>query len=302
MIRGLYEALLRRLGPRAIPWLRGLALLAPRRRSFSTAETSDFIEVHDRGADVTIFAFAGMAALHGGMVGYEFKRLLASHGGSYNLVFLRDIRCTGYHIAPGGEASGLAFYQNAVEETMERLGAARNVAVGTSVGAAAALTFGARCSMDLVLAFSPTWPPELYRIDWRPRAWPDHLALLARAPGAFLERVMLARMGFATYRMLGREIGARAITDPLRDYRKAGAPERTRIYYAEGFPADAGSATRFGGEPGVELVALAGERHNTTGQLKREGRLGAEIVDQVDASLSALRPKTAPRLAMGASL
>lgn len=284
MIRRLYESLLRAFGRRALPLLRGLALLAPRRENFAVDEAEDFIEVHDRGADVTVFAFAGMAALHGGMVGYEFRRLLASSGSRYNLVFIRDIRCAGYHYSPTGGHDGLRFYQAAVGETMERLGAARNVALGTSVGAAAALTFGARCSMDLVLAFSPTWPPELYRIDWRPRAWTGHLALILRSPGAFFERLMLARMGGVSHRVLEQTIGLTAITDPLEDYRREGAPEQTCIYYAKGFAADAGSAERFREEPGVELVALPGERHNTTGQLKRAGKLGSEIISRIEAS------------------
>ena len=293
MIRWLYEALVRRIGPGVIPWLRSFGLAEPPDADLDLSSAGDFIEVHDRGSDVTVFAFAGMAAQHGGMVNFEFKSLLRKNGADFNFVFLRDIRCAGYQLTPANQLGGLDFFRAAVERTIEQLGSRINVSLGTSVGACAALEFASRCGLDMAMAFSPTWPPENYDFPagWRNRL--SQLRLLLRSPASFFERFMLFRAGKSTLRVLQARIVDDALCDPLAAYRKYGAPRRTLVYFGEEMDCDRLSATRYATEPGVQLVPLPTERHNTTGVLKRQGRLGREIVDQVHglaAEIRGIRP------------
>jgi len=283
MVRWIYATLVRKIGPGVIPWLRALGLSEPPDLRFHLAGAADFMEVHDRGSDVTVFAFAGMAAQHGGMVNYEFKNLLRKHGGDFNLVFLRDIRCAGYMLTPEDEVGGTPFFAAAVERVMAQLGSRVHVSLGTSAGACAALEFASRCAMDLALAFSPTWPPENYHF---PRGWRNRLAQLAllfRRPGTFLELFLLFRTGQSTLRTLIGRLGEGNVVDPFDTYRTFGPPTRTRLYFGADMEADRRSAERFGPLSGVELVPLPTERHNTTGFLKAQGRLGNEIVEQVRA-------------------
>src|SRR5690349_18477140 len=65
--------------------------------------------VIDRGSDTTIVSFSNSALLHSGQPTREFERFFERQNGDFNLVFMRDLHRSGYHLAPNGDGKGVAF-------------------------------------------------------------------------------------------------------------------------------------------------------------------------------------------------
>lgn len=71
--------------------------------TFTQEEIEKSFSVENNGADITIFCFASGAVLYAGLPTFEFRKILQDTGCKLNLVFLRDIRRMGYHVAPDGQ-------------------------------------------------------------------------------------------------------------------------------------------------------------------------------------------------------
>jgi pimeloyl-ACP methyl ester carboxylesterase len=239
------------------------------------------VEVDDRGSDVTIFTFAGLAVLYAGLPSFEFRRLLESAGDDYNLVFFRDIRRMCYHLRPGGEKDGLAFYEAQVRRVIESLGSTVNVGVGVSVGGSAALYFGARCGFDQVVAFSPGFPLSVYCSPLRQLQTYLNLPRLVRWPKAYAELILVTLGTAWSARRLQKTIGPAEIWPVLDEYRNCPKRPQAAVYYGRGCGPDARQAKLFTEFPEVECIGLPTPYHNCAGFLKRRGELGSTILGHV---------------------
>ncbi|MFO0696093.1 MAG: hypothetical protein U0230_21195 [Polyangiales bacterium] len=286
-IRKLIGQTLRRISAALLPLIAYFTLVFGRRRRPTVEADTSILEVRDRGSDVTLVSFAGLAALHGGMVNYEFTNLLRRHGLEANLVFVRDPLLACYHLAPDGGTDGIAYYEGRVREALEKLGSRYNVAIGTSIGGMAALLFAQRCGMDRVLAFSPSWPPERYLLNGslsvRLRRW----KVLFRHPGAFFERLILGQMARISQRTLKRTVGEGAIVDLEAEMKRARRLPKITVYYGEGCDPDVITAGALREAGAAETVALPTAMHNTTAFLKQRGDLVNLILDTVEEGMVA---------------
>ena len=89
-----------------------------------TGPEPECVRVEDVGADTTIFSFSSAGFLHaGGMPTYAFTTLFQRQEKAFNLVFLRDVHRTAYHLSPAGEPDGLDFHEQLIRDTMANLGA-----------------------------------------------------------------------------------------------------------------------------------------------------------------------------------
>ena len=253
---------------------------------FTPEHIENFVEVEDRGSDVTIFTFAGLAVLFAGLPAFEFKQLLRTYGDDYNLVLFRDIRRLCYHITPDGQLGGLEFYERHVREALASLGSTYNVAVGVSGGGAAALYFGTRCGFDQVIAFSPGCPLTVYCSPWNQLQSFFDLKRLVTSPKAYVEQLFVTLGTSWSYNRLRKMVGKNNIWSVMDTYRGAADPPRATVFYGEGARCDARQAKLFDGCPNVKRVALPTKFHNSAGYLKRRDELGTTILDEIHEGIS----------------
>ncbi|OHB84628.1 MAG: hypothetical protein A2V98_16840 [Planctomycetes bacterium RBG_16_64_12] len=250
---------------------------------FSQEDIENFIEVDNRGSDVTIFSFAGLAVLFSGLPSYEFKRTLREK--DYNLVFIRDIRRLCYHVTPDGQAGGLEFFEEHVKRVMASLGSSYHVAVGTSAGGSAAFYFGARCGMDQVIAFSPGYPMTVYCSFWHRTQTCCDVKRLITSPGAYFELLLVTVGAWWSYRRLCKTVGKDRIWPVIDTYRSCDPRPRATVFYSAGSRPDARQAALFDGIPEVKRVALPTLFHNCAGYLQQRGELGRTILGEVQAGI-----------------
>jgi hypothetical protein len=206
--------------------------------TFSTEEIAKSFEVEDNGSNTTIFCFAGGAVLYAGLPAFEFRKILKETGCSCNLVFFRDNRRMGYHVAPDGQRNGLAFYEKKVFELIGQLKSSHNVALGSSHGGTAAFYFACRCSMNKVIAFDPV-------LEWR-----DHVGArvflrmgqntkIFTAPRLYMKNMAVNVGAQVILNKMARELGEDALWDVLKEYR--GHPRRPRatVFYGKRYWLDA---------------------------------------------------------------
>jgi len=237
-------------------------------------ETPEYLVVEDNGADITIFSFSGFDVLYAGFARFEFQRVLKEIGCKANLVFLRDLNRTGFHATPDNNLGGLEFYEREVREVMERLGASRNVAIGSSSGGAAALWFSTRCKMDEAIVFGAALTADGFL---RPRLLLSsllNLRQLVREPAAYFELMVVALGAWWGGRPLGKRFGNDALMDPLGAYQR-NQPDHPRVtfYYGMHSPTDAWHAHMMKEFQNVRLMPLPTGRHNTPAYLKERGQL-----------------------------
>ncbi len=246
---------------------------------FGANEMEQFVEIEDRGSDVTIFSFAGLAALYAGLPSFEFKKMLRSGGEDYNLVFFRDIRRLCYHVTPDGEPGGLDFYETAIRDAMARLGSRHNIAMGVSVGGSAALYFAAKCGMQQVIGFSPGYPLTVYCSALNQmRTFLDLPRLIFR-PKAYAELALVTLATGWSHRRLCKMLGEENLWPVLDTYAAAQPRPQATIFYGEKCRPDARQATSFDGVAEVKRVAVPTVYHNCAGFLKDRGEL-AKVIHQ----------------------
>jgi hypothetical protein len=218
--------------------------------------------------------------LYAGLPTFEFRKILKETGHKCNLVFFRDIRRMGYHMAPDGQLNGLEFYENKVRELIQKLGSTCNIALGSSHGGSAAFYFACRCSMDGIIAFNPV-------IEWR-----DYVGLKAlllsvfnsksfSGPRVFMRNLAMAIGAQTILKKIEKVLGRENLWDVLREYR--GHPERPRatVFYGEKYKLDVTQASLIRDLPEVHLVGLPYNDHNCGAYLKQRGELGSAIVNEI---------------------
>ncbi len=285
-IRKLIGRTLRRVSAAMLPIIAYFTLAFGRRKARLTADDASVIEIRDRKSDITVVSFAGLAALHGGMVNYEFTNLLRKHGLTPNLVFVRDPLCACYHIAPDGTPTGLAYYEARVREAVEKLGARHNVAIGTSIGGMAAVAFGHRVGFDQVIAFSPSWPPERYMLDNSLAGLVARAKLLIRRPGAWIERLLLGHMARISAERLRDAVGADVLDLEAELATSTSLPDLT-VYHGEGCEPDVLTAKALCEAADAHVITLPTLMHNSTGYLARRGELVGSVFDRIEVSMHA---------------
>jgi len=257
-------------------------MFAKRRES---QELPEHMLIEDRGADTTIFSFAGGALLFAGQPSFEFRKLLTSHREDFNLVFLRDIHRLAYHLRPEGGPGGLDFYEREVNRAMDQVGSKRHIALGDSVGGSAALYFGTRCRMDHVIALSPPCPFSAWlEPKMQLMAYTD-LPLLFRSWEEFYE---VAFLTFATNFVnigIRRVVGKGGTWCFPEVYLEAENRPSATIFYGARCRPDRRIAKCYEGQPDVRLVALDTAVHNTGAWLKNRGELADVLGADIDIAL-----------------
>lgn len=280
-IRRVIGQALRKLSSRLLPLIAYFSLVFGRRRR-RVGDPAQIIEVRDRGSEVTVVSFAGIAALHGGMVNFEFTEILRRFAFEPNIVFVRDPLCSCYHLRPDGSGGGLDYYTDEVRRAVRRLGGRHVVAVGTSIGGMAAIAVGDRIGFDQVFAFSPSWPPPRYFLERGFGAWVARMRLLLRSPAAYLERLLLAQMAWVSARRLREEVGDEGLLDLEGQLASSRRVPRITVFYGDGCLPDARTAHAIKDVASAELVSLPTPMHNTSAYLRQRGRLISEIVRRVE--------------------
>jgi hypothetical protein len=251
-----------------------------------TCDLDDYFIVDDRGADITVFAFAGMDVLFAGEPRFEFRRQLSSLDQPFNMVYIREMRRMLYHVCPYGTPDGLEFYTNHVRKIMEDLGSTYNVAMGSSGGGSAAFYFGTRCKMDQIIAFSPAFPATVWT-DWRNqfRCYFNFKELF-RSPAGYIEAAMVALSGNAVDRGMKKAIGG-VQWDVMNTYLDAGENRpRASIFFGERCYPDWLQAQHMKDIPQVRLMPVDTGRHNAPAVLKEQGRLGDVLLQEFEQGLA----------------
>ncbi|MCL4693368.1 MAG: alpha/beta hydrolase [Candidatus Hydrogenedentes bacterium] len=251
-----------------------------------TKELPEHVLIEDRGAETTIFSFAGGALLFAGQPTFEFRKLLTTHGDDFNLVFMRDIHRLAYHLRPEGGPGGLDFYEGEVRRVMDQLGSKRYIALGDSVGGCAAIYYGTRCGMDHVIAMSPPCPFYAYlEPRMQLKAYFD-LPLLFRSWEEFYE---VAFITFATNFVdmaVRRVVGAEGVWRLPEVYLEAEKRPSATIFYGARCRPDTRIAKMYEGQPDVRLMPLDTAMHNTGAWMKKRGELATALIEDIGAALS----------------
>lgn len=259
----------------------------------------EYVQVEDRGADVTLFCFSGMAVLFAGLPAFEFRKVLAQQPLDCNLVFFRDVRRRAYMVAPDGTADEGDFYEAKVREVMSRLGTRYNVALGASGGGAAAFWFATRCGMNQIIAFSPAFPANVWT-SWRAqlRAYFD-LKKLVMHPTDYAEVALIAVSSRWLIRQIRKDTGGKG-WDVMATYRNCPSPRpRATVFFGEHCYSDAWQARLLSDLPEVKLAPVPTGRHNCPAHLKMQGRLGEVILNEVLEGMAEWKAGQNPRTARG---
>lgn len=251
------------------------------------ADESDYILVEDHGADVTIFVFSGLDGLFGGGARFEFKGFFSKLGCPYNLVFVRELRGYFYHLEPNGAPGGLDFYERKLNDIKKRLGATYNVSMGLSAGGSAAFYFGARCGMDKVIGFCPSFPISVFsgRGAWLRHAF-NFKKLITDFP-AYAEVTAVSLWGTLANHRLEKLVGPSEVWDVKSTYLNNASRPQATIVYGATCQQDRAQAKGLADVPGVTLRPIPTGYHNVPGELKKRGELGALLVEEIQELIGA---------------
>jgi hypothetical protein len=243
------------------------------------------MEVCDAHSDVTIFSIGGGVEVAGRGATYDFRGVLLRRGARYNRVFIRDPHLSCYHATPDGKPGGLACHIGKISDMAASLGSTYNIGLGASMGASAALYFGARCGFDDVVAFSPLFPLPEFGDRWSPyRAWAN-VGLLVRSPSRYLFDAALISMSRMYYRRTKQFAGEGGINPMIDEIRRSGL-RRATIYYGSKCCTDERHARLVADCGPVRYVVLAGAGHDSSRFLKLRGELTRAIMDPIEAGLA----------------
>jgi hypothetical protein len=250
-----------------------------------SATLPEHVLIEDRGADVTVFSYAGGALLFAGQPTFEFRKLLMNHGDDFNLVFMRDIHRLAYHLRPEGGPGGLEFYEQETRRVMAQLKSKRYVALGDSVGGCAAIYYATKCGMDHAIAMSPPCPFYCYLEPMMQlKAYFDVLLLLR----SWAEYYEVAFITFATNFVemaIKRVVGKESIWRLPEVYLEAKKRPSLTLFYGDRCRPDTRIALMYKDQPDVKLVAVPTAVHNTGDWMKRQGTLGQVVLDEIHRGL-----------------
>jgi len=250
-----------------------------------------YLHVADNKADCTIFVFSGLDVLFAGMARFEFGRLLRNLGDRCNVVFIRDIHRSLYHMAPEGSKDGLVYFEKKLQELMDDLGASVNIGLGSSAGGGAAFFFGSKCGLDHVIAFGPAFPASVYTGFLNQMKTYLNLKALFTDPRAYSEVLMVTIGAIATMMHLRRDFGKKNIWNILEVYRAAPQRPHATVFYGERCGPDCRTARILSEFPEVKLAPLPTGRHNTPEFLQERGELGGRLVEEIEAAIEGKRSR-----------
>lgn len=253
----------------------------------------DYMRVEDNGADLTIFAFSGLDVLYAGLARFEFQNVLKRLEGAANLVFLRDVHRLGFHLKPDGAPGGLAFFESEIRRVMEELGAARNVAIGSSIGGSAAFYFGAKCGMEQLIIFGAAFTMDGYTRPATALRTVFDLKKLCTEPRAYMEMLLVTIGAAWARRQLERKVGRAHVGNPIEVYAAADPKPGISLFYGATAWPDVAHALMIADYPEVCLHPLPTGRHNTPAFLKRRGSLGELIARELRAAPGPVRSGSA---------
>lgn len=252
-----------------------------------SADDHPHVIVENRGSDVTIFSYAGMAVLFAGLPVFEFRKLLKANGDDFNLVFFRDVNRSAYTIRPDGQPGGRQFYEEETRRIMRELGSTYNVSIGASAGGALAFNMALECGMDQIVTFSPVLNREVYVDPGRVARHLGNLPKLVTDPQAYMEVNLMTLGALAIRRKIEKKIGTRAWKNVAQQYIDHQGPRpRATIYFGARCSPDRLTATRVGVCPEVKLVPIDTGRHNCAGLLKAQGKMASSILDEIAEGLA----------------
>lgn len=237
----------------------------------------DYLKVEDNGADITIFAFSGLDVLFAGLARYEFQSVLKKLGTHANLVFLRDVHRMGFQLKPDGTPGGQAYYTEEILRVKKELGASRNIAIGSSIGASVAFAFGTATEMDELILFGAAFnfegfaAPAMFwkcAADWRK---------LFTEPRAYVELLIVTLAARWARKSFEARVGIENVTNPMDLYANAEKKPAITLMYGETSWPDVEQATLLTDFPRTRLVPLPTGRHNTPAFLKARGELVPRI-------------------------
>ena len=243
-----------------------------------------YINVHDRGSTVTVISLAGpLGYVVGIPYGFEFQALTKRL--EFNFVFLRDVNNAFYQATPDGNPGGLDFFAETIRDLITSLGSNHNVALGCSMGGAAAIYFGTRCKLSQVIAFSPVFPVAAFG---SPRSWVRQLfnvRSLLGSPGGYATNISLAYVARRLYQNTAPYLDKRGIPSFTDGYFTGADVPNTTIYYGERSAVDREHSLILANCPAVERIPLPTWEHNTAGYLKRRGKLVDAVLGPIETNL-----------------
>lgn len=244
----------------------------------------DFMHVEDRGAEITIFAFSGLDVLYAGLARFEFKNVLHQLGVDANFVFVRDVQRMGFQLRPDGSPGGMEFYAGEINRVKEKLGAQRNIAIGSSIGGSAAFAFGALCAMDELVIFGAAFNLDGFSAPAMLRHVLLDFRQLLTEPRAYAELLIVTLSARWARKHLGKHIGEENLPKPLELYERMPVkPAITLFYGAKSLP-DSNQAMLIKDCPRTRLVPLPTGRHNTPAFLRKRGALAARIAEALSTT------------------
>lgn len=240
-------------------------------------EEANYLRIEDRGAPVTIFVFSGLDVLYAGLARYEFQGVLRKVDFEANLVFLRDCQRAAFHVTPDGRPGGDVFYQNVINDVKERLGAAHNIALGSSIGGTAAIIFGTRCHFDHIISFGAPFEFDVYS---RPRRIFKSLFDVKKffvEPVGYWEMLLVTSASLWAVRQILRRAQIDRVPDIIGAYRDQEKRPYISAFYGETAWPDVEQVEYLKEFPEVTLLPVPTGRHNSPVFLKRQGTF-AEVM------------------------
>jgi len=242
---------------------------------------SEDIVWEDRGSNITVIAFTGLAIRYGGMPQFEFKKILSQEGDRYNHIFVRDVRRSVYFRSPQGGNNGLRYYQERIKEAISHLPPSFNVAIGISSGGQAPFLLCNRLPIHQILAFNPSFPTDLYaseslfRLALRPEMlFSDHMS--------YVESILVVLSVRAVVKRLRRLLGRENIPDEVQCFLGTRPqPPAATIFYSRRNPPDFRQAMRLRGIPGISLKPVNSARHICLKELRDSGKLGPLLHQEI---------------------
>ena len=253
-----------------------------------TFDRSKFIQVEDKGSDVTIVSFAGAAVLFAGMPQFEFRKMLNENENNYNLVFVRDPRRSAYFEHPKGGPGGIEFYMPLVNETLEELGSSYNVALGASAGGAGAFYVSSFANIHQIVAFAPGFPPVVYTKPMTQLRTYFNIRKLLAEPAAYAEVVLVTIAAQLVMLKVNRLLDGVRMPDITQCYLDVEpVPPRATIFYGERCLPDRLQAMYHKDISSITIKAIDSGRHNCAADLKKRGILGKTILEEIEMGRAA---------------
>jgi pimeloyl-ACP methyl ester carboxylesterase len=251
---------------------------------------TEHLIVEDNGADVTIFSFSGFDVLYAGLARFEFRNVLRGLGRKANLVFVRDVHKTGFHLRPDGQPGGLEYFESEINAVIARLGSTHNVAIGSSSGGAAALWFASRCNMQETIVFGAVLSADGFTRPSHALRTVCAFGRLLREPRAYFEMLIVTIGAWWGLKAINGQFRPDELMNPLKAYAERANEMKTTFYYGAHSFADAWHARQMGRFERVRLVPLPTGRHNTPAFLKQRNQLAMAL----DAGISPPQWKLEP--------